>query len=196
MVVVVAVRIIRDGSVSHCGEKESGGVPNFPPPLNDHKTVPNPTSPRCWQMRRENQNHSVFSSIAMLNLEITLSHRCRTGQLLFRSHIRFGWPTAPRSIRTVHLPFCHGLGPNPSRVQVGTESRVDSRAPSDRYWTDTRFGDEDHRSIRSWEHPGTAFSTSRHHRAPQKNSFTERLYGRLSLIPRWNSARLNSADGA
>lgn len=28
VVVVVAVRIIRDRPVSHCGEKESGGVPN------------------------------------------------------------------------------------------------------------------------------------------------------------------------
>lgn len=33
VVVVVAVRIIRDRAVSHCGEKESGGVSNLPPPL-------------------------------------------------------------------------------------------------------------------------------------------------------------------
>jgi len=68
--------------------------------------------------------------------------------------------------RTVHPPFCHRLWPSPSRAQLEWTRRPFLIVAG----TDSRFGDEDHQLIWSWGHPLAAFSTSRHHKAPQKNS--------------------------
>jgi len=65
------------------------------------------TSPRCWQTRRENQNHSVFSSTTVLNVETALSHRCRTGELFASLAPPVRVAHCILEHRIVHPPFCY-----------------------------------------------------------------------------------------
>jgi len=60
-VMAVVVRIIRDW-ISHCGEKEPGGAPNFPPPFN--------MITRPFQIA--GRHGGIISSITTLDVEPTL----------------------------------------------------------------------------------------------------------------------------